>query len=870
MKNNILRIFLLILIFQISFNANSAEQFNFDVKEITILENGNKFVGKNRGVITTDSGIIINADTFEYYKKSNILIANGNVKIVDTINNNEIYTENITYEKNKSLIYTKNNSKALDLDEGIEINADNFEYDLNKNLINAKENVVARNILKNYTISADVMSYLLDENKIYTIGETFANFSSKYNFQSSNVTLLTDKKELFSNKKTTITDKSNLYKLEKFRYFIEKEELKGEKILINTDYNLPTSDKIYFLNAIINLKKQSFFGSDVKIKIRKDIFEDTNNDPRILGVSASSNINKTKINKAVFTSCQQNEKCVPWSIKAKEIIHDKENKEIVYNNALLKIYNFPVLYFPKFFHPDPTVKRRSGFLQPQFNNSNLLGNSFSIPYFSVLADNRDFTFTPYIFENNLQMFQNEIREVNKHSKIYANFGFVNNYKSTLDSKKNSIFNLFANYELDLNFKNFSKSNLFLSIEKITNDTFLKVFDTHLQDDLMKPSDNNNLKNELKFSLNHNEYDLEIGAKSFENLQKKNSDRYEYILPYYNYSTILNDNFFNGSLSFNSYSDNILNNTNQLKSNLTNDLGYIGREYISFNALENTMSINIKNLNSVGKNTSEYKSSPQVEFMGEINLNSKYPLIKQNKDSINYLTPKILLKLNPSDMKDYATSDRTINVDNIFNINRLGISDTLETGKSLTLGIDYKKEKFDNYNKFFEFKLATVLRDKEENFIPKKTSLNKKNSNIFGSVNNNFSDFFNLNYKFALDNNFNAVEHSDLGAEFKLNNFNTKFNFLEESGEMGSSNFLENETNFQFDEQNFITFKTRRNRKLNLTEYYDLVYEYKNDCLSAGIKYKKTYYEDRELKPSENLFFTISLIPLTNYEQKIER
>ena len=190
---------------------------------------------------------------------------------------------------------------------------------------------------------------------------------------------------------------------------------------------------------------------------------------------------------------------------------------------------------------------------------------------------------------------------------------------------------------------------------------------------MKPSDNNNLKNELKFSLNHNEYDLEIGAKSFENLQKKNSDRYEYILPYYNYSTILNDNFFNGSLSFNSYSDNILNNTNQLKSNLTNNLGFIGREYISFNALENSMSINIKNLNSVGKNTSEYKSSPQVEFMGEINLNSKYPLIKQNKDSINYLTPKILLKLNPSDMKDYATSDRTINVDNIFNINRLGIS-----------------------------------------------------------------------------------------------------------------------------------------------------------------------------------------------------
>ena len=871
MKNNILRIFLLILIFQISFNSYSAEQFNFDVKEITILENGNKFVGKNRGIITTDNGIIINADTFEYYKKSNILNANGNVKIVDTINNNEIYTQNITYEKNRGLIYTKNNSKALDLDEGIEINADNFEYDLNKNLINAKGNAVVRNILKNYTIFANVISYLLNEKKIYTKEKTFFfDLNSKYIFQSSNVTLLIDKKELFSNKKTTISNKSNLYTSEKFRYFIEKEELNSEKILINTNYNLPTSDKFYFSNAIINLKKQSFFGSDVNIKIRKDILEDPNNDPRILGVSASSNISKTKINKGVFTSCQQNEKCTPWSIKAKEIIHDKERKEIFYNNAILKIYDFPVLYFPKFFHPDPTVKRRSGFLKPEFNNSSLLGNSYSIPYFSVLADNRDFTFTPYIFDNNLQMFQNEIREVNKHSKINANFGLVNNYKSTLDSKKNSIFNLFANYELDLNLKNFSKSNLFLSIEKVTNDTFLKVFDTHLQDDLIRPSDNNNLKNELKLVLNHDEYNLDIGAKSYENLSKKNSDRYEYILPYYNYSLILNENFYNGSLTLNSSSINILNNTNQLKSNLNNDLIYTGQEYISFNALESTLGINIKNLNSVGKNTSEYKSSPQVELMGEINLTTKYPLIKQTKDDINYLTPKILLKFNPSDMKNHATSSRTVIVDDIFNSNRLALSDTLETGKSLTLGIDYKKEKLDNNNKFVEFKLATVLRDKEENFIPNKTTLNKKNSNIFGSINNNFSDFFNLNYKFSLDNNLDAIEYSDLSAEFKLNNFNTKFNFIEESGEIGSSNFLENETNFQFDKQNFITFKTRRNRKLNLTEYYDLVYEYKNDCLSAGIKYKKTYYEDRELKPSENLFFTISLIPLTNYEQKIER
>ena len=63
----------------------------------------------------------------------------------------------------------------------------------------------------------------------------------------------------------------------------------------------------------------------------------------------------------------------------------------------------------------------------------------------------------------------------------------------------------------------------------------------------------------------------------------------------------------------------------------------------------------------------------------------------------------------------------------------------------------------------------------------------------------------------------------------------------------------------------MSFETRRNRKLNLTEFYDLVYQYKNDCLTAGIKYKKTYYSDGDLRPTQNLLFTLTLFPITSYE-----
>ena len=88
--------------------------------------------------------------------------------------------------------------------------------------------------------------------------------------------------------------------------------------------------------------------------------------------------------------------------------------------------------------------------------------------------------------------------------------------------------------------------------------------------------------------------------------------------------------------------------------------------------------------------------------------------------------------------------------------------------------------------------------------------------------------------------------------------------------IGSTHIIENISTFNFDDNNFLSFKTRRNKEINLTEYYDLIYEYKNDCLTAGLKFKKTFYQDRDLEPSEDLFFYLTLVPLTTYEQRIDQ
>ena len=98
-------------------------------------------------------------------------------------------------------------------------------------------------------------------------------------------------------------------------------------------------------------------------------------------------------------------------------------------------------------------------------------------------------------------------------------------------------------------------------------------------------------------------------------------------------------------------------------------------------------------------------------------------------------------------------------------------------------------------------------------------------------------------------------------DISVNKFVTSFEFLQEDDEVGSESYLSNETSYNFNDASSLKYRTRRNKKTDFTEFYNLIYEYKNDCLTASIQYNKDYYSDNELKPTEEIFFSISIVPL---------
>ena len=414
------------------------------------------------------------------------------------------------------------------------------------------------------------------------------------------------------------------------------------------------------------------------------------------------------------------------------------------------------------------------------------------------------------------------------------------------------------------------------IEKVTNDTYLKVFQNNLFKTPVMPEDKDSMESTLNLELDNDELTFNTGVRVYENLSGKNSDRFQYVFPYYEFIKNIYNNENYGSVNFSSSGDNSLKNTNNLKTIVQNQIQYNSIDYIN-HGFKNNFGIYFKNRNTVAKNDSIYSSNPQIDGFSILNLESSYPLTKKDLYKHEFLTPKISVRMNPgNNMKNYRNDNKIIDANNIFDINRLGITDSYEAGKSLTLGLDYKYDIIEEKNsksnkekdKYLEFKLGTVIRDQEEKKIPISSTIDKKNSNIFGSINNNLINNININYNFSLDNDVRTLDSQNIKTEISINNFLTTFDYVEQNSKLGNTHVLSNTTEYKFNENNFIKFSTRRNKKINLTEYYDLSYEYKNDCLTAALKFNKVFYQDNDLKPSEDLFFTITLVPLTTFEREV--
>jgi len=734
------------------------------------------------------------------------------------------------------------------LNDNIDILSNNFQYNKKKGLVELSGDVKIIDKFNEFTISTTEILYFQKENIISSEKLSKFTFENKYFGESGGFQYFISQPKITSNKEMKIYDlKNNIFYIKNFEYKIKENLFSGS----NTKFIDEENNEYLISNTVINLNNNNISGKDLSINFNKSTFGNNENDPRLKSRSFYLTENLSSMDKGVFTTCKKNDQCPPWTISADNITHDKKKETIAYKNAWLKLYDIPVAYFPKFSHPDPTVKRKSGFLKPNLMDSNVHGLSLSLPYYLALSENRDLTFKPRLYANDQAIFQNEYRQVNKNSKHIVDFGI--NTDGFLSSGTKNKSHFFSNSIFDLNLEDFETSSLQLNIERTTNDTYLKTY--KIDSPLV---DNSTLLNSyLSFNAENENLTFSSSLEVWEDLSKTSKDRHEFIYP--NYKIVKELDMDKNELKLYSYGFQKKYETNKYEGIVTNDLIYKSDPKIYDWGLKSNFDALLKNVNTNATNSSKYKNSFDQSLMSLLLLSAEYPMKKSNNIFTDTLVPKLSFMYSPNKTKNMTSEDKRIDVNSIYSFNRIAVTDTVEGGSSVTIGTEYKKTN-KNYEDFLNIKLATVLRTEKNEDLPSSSSLGEYQSDYFGDFKIKPHKNMDFNYNFAIDNNLNKSNYDLIKTKFSVNNFATTFEYLDDKSSKDQKSYVTNKTTLQINDSGSIGFNLRKNKVTNATEFYDLFYSYTNDCLEAAVAFNKSYYIDSDLKPEKQLLFSLTIVP----------
>jgi LPS-assembly protein len=316
----------------------------------------------------------------------------------------------------------------------LEINSSKIQYD-NIDKVTIFEGNVSTTDEKGNKLFSEYAKYDKLKELIETKDVTRIETSGGYKVFSSNVIFDNKKNLIYSNNKTSIEDKEgNIISVEMFNYsiltniFFSKGDIQIKDVN-NNSYN--------FSEIYIDENKKKIIGSDIKAYLNQpQILANADNEPRFFANTMSLSEKSNTFDKGIFTYCKNkgDDKCPPWTLQSKKIKHDLAKKTIYYDNVVLKIYDFPIFFSPKFSHPDPSVNRRSGLMAPTLGNSTTLGSSVATPYFWNIAMDKDLTLTPKIYLNENPLFLAEYRQDFNNSFLIVDTGYTQGYKKKIKKK----------------------------------------------------------------------------------------------------------------------------------------------------------------------------------------------------------------------------------------------------------------------------------------------------------------------------------------------------------------------------------------------------------------------------------------------------
>lgn len=589
---------------------------------------------------------------------------------------------------------------------------------------------------------------------------------------------------------------------------------------------------------------------------------------RLAGVSAERGKDTTQITQAIYSPCKvckdKRDGLPVWQIKALKVTHDRGNRIIAYRHAYLEVLGVPILYTPWFWHPDPSVERKSGFLVPRAGNSTDLGNFLEIPYYWSLAPNYDLTITPLFITQEASVLKGQFRMRTKSGEFQFDGSITN--PDRLDGDGNRIPGQQIRDHL-FGKGRFSFGPLLdwgFDLELSSDDTYLKRYSIHEPDELRNRA----------FMQTRSGRNFAVAESYFFVGLRSTDDQGQtpVIMPNVDFQYHLQEPVLGGHLSFEGdflslqRTQGVDMERLSLQARWQRPWITAGGQVINlFSDLRGDV-YHTSDLQLAAVPISTSESETTARALPTVGVEWRFPFARPTKRGYQVIEPIAQLVASPSGQNpDEIANEDSLSFEfddtNLFKANKFPGLDRWEEGMRLNLGLKAALVGFGPGEN--SLTVGQTFRQDESRLFGEATGLDSKRSDYVGKLVMTPFRQFRMIHRFRLDKDDFSFRRNEIDVWTGTEDYWLEAGYLtlgaelSESGletreELTARTHLKIRGNWSFEAQGI------RNLEADEMVRARASFVYTDECTNFEITARRRFTEDRDIEPTTSIFFRVKL------------
>ena len=538
-----------------------------------------------------------------------------------------------------------------------------------------------------------------------------------------------------------------------------------------------------------------------------------------------------------------------WQVKAVRVVHDNEKHTVVYRDAWLEVAGVPVMYTPYLSHPDPTVKRKSGLLPPSFGNSSDLGVIVRTPYYFSVSPQMDATLTPMYTSNEGAVAIGQFR----HHLANGLYRIDASLTEDSEDEVRGHIDAMGRYELNETWR------LGADIQRATDDTYQRRY----QFDSDSP-----LESRLFAEGFRGRNYAVANAYAYQNLRADSDpEQSPIVLPMIEYHHIGQPSVVGGRTNLDA-NMTVLTRDDGVNMRRASVAGGWQLPYTAPAGDVYTLSASLRgdayHVEGVSRDDRDDFTGFTGRIVPELGLHWRYPFIK-DQDSIHQIFEPIASMIvspyggNPDSIPNEDSVEFEFDDTNLFEGNRFSGLDRVEGGPRANYGVHWGV--FGNKGGYSDILVGQSVRMQSDDTFTEGSGLDDRISDVVTRIRVSPGRMVDLTYRGRFDKDNLAARRNELtttvGSRALKISLGYSFYDGKAGSEYGDREQLQSLISSQFTKFWRGYFSSNNDLAAGgdtLSNGLGLTYE--DECLTFSVTGSRTYFQDRDLQPTDSVMFRV--------------